>query len=183
MIEIWRDICGYEGLYKVSNYGRIKSLSKRVVRGFCEVVTKEKIMTLQRCKSKGNGFYVQVTLSKDGIQKSHRIHRLVAHAFLKRKSGCNQVDHIDGNKENNKLDNLRWVSQTGNINNPVTKYASKTLCKIRCESIDGCFVKEYPSLTMASLELGIPISSISCIINNTSGMNGRKLGYTFKRIQ
>lgn len=177
MKEIWRDIVGYAGLYKVSNMGRVKSLAKRVHRGYCNVITEEHMMTLQRCKG-----YVQVTLSRNGIQKSYRIHRLVALAFLKRETGCNQVDHIDGNKENNCVSNLRWVTQKDNMNNPITKMASKRLCKIRCTSLNGEFTKEYPSLTSASHDLGIPISSISCILNGTGGMSGQKCGYTFTRI-
>lgn len=182
MKEIWRDVVGYEGLYKVSNMGRVKSLAKRVQRGFCNIVTEERLMTIQRGKTKGNSWYLQVTLSKDGVQKTHKVHRIVALAFLKRKDGCNQVDHIDGNKENNRVENLRRVSQKENVNNPVTKEASKRLCKIRCIAKIGAFTKDYPSLTSASKDLGIPISSISCILNGTAGMSGKKWGYTFTRI-
>lgn len=182
MKEIWRDIVGYEGLYKVSNMGRVKSLAKRVQRGFCNIVTEERLMTIQRGKTKGNSWYLQVTLSKDGVQKTHKVHRIVALTFLKRKDGCNQVDHIDGNKENNRVENLRWVSQAENINNPITKYVSKKLCKIRCISTKGGFTKDYPSLTTASKELGIPISSISCMLNGTGNMTGDKWGYVFTKI-
>lgn len=182
MREVWRDIEGYEGLYKISNMGKVKSLAKRVCRGFCNIVTKEQLMTLHRSKTKGRGYYLQVTLSKDGIQKSYRVHRLVANAFLKKKSGCNQVDHIDGNKDNNRAENLRWVSQAENMNNPVTKAASKRVCRIRCVSTKGDFIKDYPSLTRASEALGIPLSSISCMLNGTGKMTSDKWGYVFTRI-
>lgn len=179
--EIWKDIAGYEGLYKVSNYGRVKSLARLVRRGFCEIWVEEKMMTIHNCKSKGNGYFSQVTLFKEGRQKSYRIHRLVALAFLNREKGCNQVDHINGDKLDNRAENLRWVNQNENINNPVTKSMSKRLVPVSCYTIDGKFVKTFPSITSASKYLNIPLSSISCILNGTSGMSGRNIGYVFSR--
>ena len=179
--EVWRDIAGYEGLYMVSNVGRVKSLARRVKRGFCEVWVEEQMMTIHNCKSKGYGCYSQVTLFKDGKQKSHRIHRLVALSFLKRKKGCNQVDHINGDKLDNRVENLRWVSQSENSNNPNTKYQSKRLKRVACYKLDGTLLKIYPSITSASLELGIPLSSISQIASRSKGLTGVKCGYDFRK--
>ena len=103
----------------------------------------EQMMTLHNCKSKGYGHYTQVTLFKDGKQKSFRIHRLVALAFLKRVKGCNHVDHINGDKLDNRVNNLRWVTQSENINNPNTKYCSKKLVKITCYNKEGVLLKTY----------------------------------------
>ena len=180
--EIWKDIPGYDGLYQVSNTGRVKSLARRVKRGFCCVWVDEQIMTIHNCKSKGYGYYAQVTLFKNGKQRSFRIHRLVAMAFVERVPGCDQVDHINGNKLDNRADNLRWVTQSENTNNPITKSRSKKLVKVNCYSLDGSFIKSYSSLTNASRDLGVPISSISQILNKKKGMNGNIVGYTFTRV-
>jgi len=101
--EIWKDIEDYEGYYQVSNLGRVKSIIKR----------KEKI--LKACEDP-NGYYI-VTLYKDSIKKSFSVHRLVIVAFIKNEFDLPQVDHIDRNKLNNNLDNLRWVSYSENNRN------------------------------------------------------------------
>lgn len=105
--EIWKDIKGYEGVYQVSNLGRVKSLDRII---YCKNGTKayykEKI--LKQSKQK-NGYY-RVTLSANNKQKKHSIHRLVAQSFLKDYSNELEVNHIDGNPANNKLSNLEMIS-------------------------------------------------------------------------
>ena len=101
--EIWKDIEGYEGLYQVSNLGRVKSLEK--IRGV--QFQKEKILIPQTIK----GGYLRIGLSKNGKSTKFLIHRLVAEAFIPKHF---TVNHKDGNKTNNSLDNLEWVSQKEN---------------------------------------------------------------------
>lgn len=106
MKEIWKDIENYEGLYQVSNLGRVKSLPRRGTH------TKE-IHILKSCKNhKG---YLQVVLTKKCVSKTKSIHRLVAETFIKNKDNLPQVNHIDGNKLNNCVDNLEWVSNYDNL--------------------------------------------------------------------
>jgi hypothetical protein len=109
MEEIWKDIDGYEGKYKISNYGRVKSL-QRVSKNGAKI--KERILNPSPQK---NG-YVQVHLSTDDGYRWELVHRLVANAFLRRKteSDC-IVNHLDNNPSNNKLDNLEWTTYKGNI--------------------------------------------------------------------
>lgn len=102
IIEEWRPIEGYEGLYEVSNMGRIKSLK----------FDKEKI--LSQCRIK-NG-YLYVALCKNGKMKTYKVHRLVAQAFLENPSNLPCVNHIDENKVNNYVDNLEWCSYKYNSN-------------------------------------------------------------------
>lgn len=108
--EIWMPIENYEGLYEVSNYGRIRSLK----------YYKKGCVCVLRCTAK-DGKYLKVSLRKQGHSKTYRIHRLVAAAFLPKPSKeRNQVNHINGNKVDNKSSNLEWCTAKENHNNPAT---------------------------------------------------------------
>ena len=128
--EEWRDVVGYEGLYQVSNLGRVKVLKHPVERGFCKCFTKESII---KPRIKDNG-YLFVGLSKGTTKsmKNRYIHRLVAEAFIPNNQNKPQVDHIDGDKKNNMVENLIWATQEENINNISTKYRSKKIRGIVC---------------------------------------------------
>lgn len=105
--EIWEDIVGYEGLYQVSNFGNVKSLGN-------EKTKKEKIL---KAGLDGNG-YLQVSLQINNIRKTFKVHKLVALCFLNHKpDGTNKivVDHIDKNKLNNNLINLRLITNRENL--------------------------------------------------------------------
>ena len=102
--EIWKDIEGYEGLYQVSNLGRVKSLDRIDCRG---QHLKGKLIKPLPTKQE----YVRVGLCKNGIRKHFMIHRLVAQAFIPQHI---TVNHKDGNKSNNTVDNLEWLSQKEN---------------------------------------------------------------------
>lgn len=106
-MEIWKDIKGYEGLYQVSNYGRIKTLSRfKRSKGF----NKEKILSPGKSKSG----YLTVLLYKNNERKNKSVHRLVCEAFIKNKYNKKTVNHKDGNKHNNKLENLEWTTYSEN---------------------------------------------------------------------
>lgn len=122
MEEIWKDIENYEGLYQVSNFGRVKSLKKTVPHPTAKSgywTLPEKLMTLIWNK---RNKYFYVTLSKHDKKKNILVHRLVATAFCPRELGKDQVDHIDGNRRNNHSDNLRWCTGKENSNNPNTSW-------------------------------------------------------------
>lgn len=104
MKEIWKDIEGYEGFYQISNLGRVKSLG-----GWCGTAKrKEKI----RSTSLTHDGYVKVRLIHQGKDKTMRVHRLVAEAFIANPKNKDTVNHIDGNKQNNMVSNLEWVDRT-----------------------------------------------------------------------
>ena len=111
--EMWKPIPNFIGLYEVSNLGRIKSLNYKH-RGF------EKVLKL----SAKDGKYIKVTLyNREGNPKTFRVHRIVAMAFLPEPTPEQiQVNHIDGDKQNNIVENLEWVSPQQNVNNPNTKH-------------------------------------------------------------
>lgn len=111
-MEKWKTIDGYEGIYQVSNQGRVKSLSRKVPHarhGFVSV--KEKILK----PDTNHDGYARVGLCKEGLNSTHKVHRLVATAFLQKKDDGNVVNHIDGNKSNNSVKNLEWVTQSENV--------------------------------------------------------------------
>ena len=118
MKEIWKDIPGYEGLYQVSNLGRVKSLRFR--NNICDK-EKEHIMTL----NKKDNEYLYVSLSKNGIKRNKYVHRLVATCFIPNTNNYEIVNHIDYNVENNSVDNLEWCSQKQNVKHSIQKYYKK----------------------------------------------------------
>jgi hypothetical protein len=123
--EVWKDVIGYEGLYQVSSCGNVKSLSRTITKGNITYVTKDKLLK----QSLDNVGYPYVNLSDYKKQKTFRVHRLVAIAFLNHtpnKYDGLLVDHIDNNKLNNNLSNLQLLSNRENTSkdrkNKTSKY-------------------------------------------------------------
>ena len=102
----WRDIEGYEGLYQVSNLGRVRSLNCRGHKGCIGILT-------PRLDGKG---YEMVALYKEGKARNTKIHRLVAQAFIPNPNNYPQVNHKDENKTNNDVKNLEWCTNEYNHN-------------------------------------------------------------------
>ena len=102
--EEWRDIKGYEGLYQVSNYGRVKCLSKTIYsgRGLLPKIRKEKIMKTY----KDIGGYMYIRLSNNNMSKCFKIHRLVANACISNPNHYPFINHIDEDKTNNCVNTL-----------------------------------------------------------------------------
>jgi hypothetical protein len=116
-MEIWKDIIGFEGVYQISNFGRVKSLPKYTYsRGYPQL-RKEKI--LKPCYTGKNRCYATVRLN-DG--KGYKIHRLVAQAFIPNPDNLPCVNHKDENPKNNHVDNLEWCTNQYNV-----KYSAKPL--------------------------------------------------------
>ena len=113
-MEEWRDIKGYEGLYQISSEGRVKS-KQRITRN--NQTIKEKI---RKPKIDKDG-YCCVKLWIDGISKEYFIHRLVAQAFIPNPYNKPCIDHINTDKMDNRVENLRWCTHKENANNPISR--------------------------------------------------------------
>jgi hypothetical protein len=110
MEEIWKPVKNYEGLYDVSNFGRVKSLTKKRLGGRynCPMLYKERILS----PGKNAQGYFKLDLCKNGKKKTCRVNRLVAAAFIG--ESALECNHIDGNKENNRVSNLEYCSCSEN---------------------------------------------------------------------
>lgn len=113
--EVWKDIKGYEGIYQASNLGRIKSLDriKHTKGRYGEMQTKIKGIILKSCANHDN--YLEVVLSKNGKSKTRRVNRIIAETFIENPNNYKQVNHINGIKTDNRVDNLEWCNCKDNI--------------------------------------------------------------------
>ena len=117
MEEIWKDIPSYEGLYQASNLGNIRSLD-RIRKQFNHngiATVKYKGKTLKKQIKKGTGYYTVTLYDNNRKAKIKLIHRLIAETFLKNDNNNPVVNHIDGNKKNNCVENLEWCTQSHNV--------------------------------------------------------------------
>lgn len=155
MKEIWKDIKGFEGIYQVSNLGRIKSLHFK----------RELIMKLNLKK---NGYY-QVRLKNEGKSKDYLVHRLVAEAFIPNPNNYPQVNHIDENKQNNKVENLEWCTVL--YNNIYGERLNKVKKVLQKETYQYDFnwnlINIYKSNKEASRKTKIPAGNISSCCNGS----------------
>lgn len=160
MIEIWKDIKGYEGLYQVSNMGRVKSLEKKL-RG-----KNNGVRTLaEKClKLKTHLGYHTVNLYKDGKQKTFFVHILVADNFIPNPENKPCIDHINTIRSDNRVENLRWCTHKENSNNPLTlKHNSdgqKDKNTIIQLTIDRYYIRTWNCANDIERELGIKSSRI-----------------------
>lgn len=124
--EVWKDVVGGEGLYQVSNMGRIKRLARKG-KGNSPV---DKIMKQQKPKTPKRPLHLRLFIN--GRQINVSTHRIVAQAFLQNPNNYPEIDHIDTNRYNNVVDNLRWCTKSMNMRNPITY---KKVCVVRKKSM------------------------------------------------
>lgn len=188
-LEIWRDIKDYEGLYKVSNLGRVRSVDHlvnkwngvRMVKGIIRKPVEHK-----------NG-YLQVMLCKDNHSKLHLVHRLVGIAFSDiidwteeakgKPFDILQVNHKDELKNHNYIENLEWCTAPYNVNyGTANKRCSEKMTNNLLRSkpvlqytLDGQFITEYPSCREVERQIGIAHESVSgCCKNKLKTAGGYK---------
>lgn len=152
MEEIWKDIKGYEGLYQVSNMGRVRSLTRNIIL---------------KSKIERNG-YERVKLSVNNIPKNYYIHRMVANAFIPNPDNLPQVNHKDENKLNNCVGNLEWCDSkyninygTGNKKRQLSNTNGKLSKPVLQYTLEGIFIKEWKSTRDVQRNLGFDHANIS----------------------
>ncbi len=189
--EIWKDIIGYEGLYQISNLGRVKSLPKKLKcrNGFFRIKT-EKIIP-NRINNKG---YFTITLWNNYKCKTFLTHRLIAIHFIPNIENKPCIDHIDTDRLNNSIDNLRWCTHKENMNNPISlinNSTSKKACSSRTNKtkkergrktapkdvcrydLHGKYIDTFYSATDAENKIGISQSDISaCCLKKKPSAGG-----------
>ena len=177
MKEIWKDVVGFENLYQVSNLGNIKALPKHG----------RKSVNMKHCIKHG---YCTVSFSKNGKSTTLYVHRVVAQAFLQNAEGKPEVNHIDGNKLNNAIDNLEWVTISQNQKHaiklglrkpsPMTGRTGKlfpTARPILQFNKNGSLIREWDCISDAARFLGC---NPSCICECLNGKNRTSYGYIWK---
>ena len=167
MEENWKDIEGYEGLYQVSNLGRVKRVkTDRVLKGY-----------------KNTCGYLIINLCENSIVSSKKIHRLVAQAFIPNPDNKSQVNHIDEDKTNNNIDNLEWVTAKENNNHGTrNERIGKAISKLKSIPIIATNIKtgestEFYGARECARQLGLHQASITKVLKGRYKQTG---GYTFK---
>ena len=182
--EIWKPVVGYEDLYVVSNFGRVAkkshyktwnnhgTMSTREYPAHLLIPTK-----IKPRKIKDYGCYLTVKLGPKKNRSLQQVHRLVAGAFIPNPNNYPHIDHIDGNKENNHVSNLRYCTPKMNMNNPITKERirySNTGNKLIAKNvripvamiINQEIHKVYPSLMSVKNDNYSPMSVRRCCIGD-----------------
>lgn len=156
MEEVWKEIEGYEGLYEVSNFGRIRSLDRVAItysNGGTQV-RKGRIRVGTVDKSTG---YVKLLLCKNAVQVSYTLHRLVALAFIPNPENKPHVNHKDGNKANNHVDNLEWCTALENVQHAISTglTLNKGADNASAKPIVTCRGDEFGSAVEAAKHFGM----------------------------
>lgn len=172
MNEVWKPVVGYEGLYEVSNLGRVRSVDHTInvcrngINYLCPV--KGKILSPQR---RQHGYLGVPLYGKGGHPtrgcKTFALHRLVAEAFLENPNGYAEVNHIDEDKTNNRLDNLEWCDRVYNSNYGTRNARLSAIGKngknskpVNQFTTDGKLVNTFPSLHEVERSLGLDVTGI-----------------------
>ena len=161
--EVWKDVPDYIGLYKASNYGRIKSLDNVfIVKNRWGGMTSRKKKGLIIKQIKNINGYLTVNLHKYGVLTTHFVHKVVARTFIPNPQNKQEVDHINTIKNDNKLRNLRWVTKSENMLNPITLWNNKVnqgepVVVLNCW---GEYIGEYIGAKEAAREMCISDSVV-----------------------
>ena len=171
--EIWKDVKGFEDLYQISNFGRVASKDRICYNGTGYFLKIGKVLK-QNLAGAGYPF---LGLHKDLKVKQCNVHRLVAEHFIPNLENKETVNHIDGNKLNNNVSNLEWLSRKENSQHAVDTGLINSRKKVIQLYPNGDFISEYESATQAENITGISKRQISCACN---GRQKTAHGYKWK---
>lgn len=197
MEEIWKDIEGWEGLYQVSNLGRVKSLPRITRFG---KRTKRVGGNYLSTPVSGRGYKI-VVLTRHNKTFTYTLHRVIAKAFIQNPLNLPCIDHINTIRTDNRIENLRWVSHQQNCNNKLTRQHNKTSMSrawangkfatrednityqgVAQYTLDGTLVRIYSSVKEAGETTGVCRASISCICKGTNPNRHTAGGYIWRHV-
>ena len=183
--EEWKDILNYEGMYQVSNLGKVRSLDRIRRNGVNDSdICIQKGQMLKQAKQKASG-YMFVSLSKNGITKGFTVHRLVAQAFIPNPNRYGCVNHKDENRQNNRVDNLEWCTYKYNNNygTKIQRYKQtmRSNCgrKINQYDLEGNFIRKWDSVIEAEEYLNKKRASVG-ICSCCKGKLKKSYGYRWE---
>ncbi len=168
MKEIWKDVVGYEGFYKVSHWGRVRSLDREVAYWRGGTMIRRGILLKQSGRK-----YMMVLLSKYGKVEYMLVHRIVAAAFIPNPENKPEVNHKDGDKKFNHYKNLEWVTRQENQQHASntgllitgSRHKASKLTVSQVKEIRRKYIPYVYSLPMLAKEYGISVQSIWAIVN------------------
>jgi hypothetical protein len=181
-MEEWRAVKGFEGWYEISDMGRIRSLDRVIHHIEDKVYNKSKIQInegkILTPQANNRGYYY-IMLYRNSKHYKRYIHRLVAEAFLPAPpKSYRVVNHISGNHQDNRKENLEWCTQKQNINHAFDNGLVKTRKRVRSINIETNEVKEYDGICIAGRQLGISHTGIvQCLKGRAKLCNGCKWEY------
>lgn len=181
MNEIWKDVVGYEGIYQVSNLGRIKALPRKVkVCGGAYRLIGEHIVKPTKCK---NG-YLEAAFSVRQKREVRLLHRVVAQAFIENPDNLPEVNHIDEDITNCHADNLEWCTSKYNANYGTrnervaqTKKQTGSVKAVYQFDLNGNLINRFEKISDAAQEVG---ADISAIIRVCKGKQQTSMGYRWE---
>lgn len=182
MVEEWKDIEGFEN-YQVSNRGRVRSCARL---SYGDYITKRSVRErILKSHPDGKG-YLMVWLYKDAKRHTMKVHRLVAKAFIPNEQSKPQIDHINGDKKDNRANNLRWCTEKENFNNPIS-YKRNSESKLGAKnhharaviqfSFDMSVIRKWECINDACRHLG---ATHSHIVQCCKGYRKSSCGYKWK---
>ncbi len=178
----WRTIEGYDGYYEVSDNGNVRSLDRVVPNGNYSVrKIQGRMMKLTQSCGRNNDGYLVVNLRRDHTAKVIPVHRLVAEAFIPNPDNLPTVNHKDGDKTNNRVDNLEWASYSENNTHALdTGLRLPRGNRIAQRDMSHNIIRTYRSACEAARITGIGRSMISHCINHRANSAG---GYLWEKIE
>ena len=181
MEEIWKQVKGYEGIYEVSNLGRVKSLARtvRAIYGRATHYSEQKVKERILKPSFSTYGYAYVALARNGKSKTTLVHRIVAEAFIPNPDDLPCVNHKDENPSNDCVDNLEWCTYSyNNTYKNIHLRKKHTNRKIIQYDLDMNELKRWDSITEAAKFYGIQTTNISaCCIGKRNHCAGFKWRY------